>query len=147
VTTVASGAAWANLDPACRLELAPDPALLVTARVFAGAVARQEGCTEALIADLKLAVSEVATEILRSTTERIVLVVQPEAEGVVRVAIGPTTSASLKDARGEGVPPALELVGLLFPDARVEESDEPGSGYVRFTVGSETGPSELEHRD
>lgn len=49
------------------LEIDPDPQLVPTARMFAATVARQLGCPEDAVLDLKIAVSEACTSALEGS--------------------------------------------------------------------------------
>ena len=95
------------------LELAADPALLATARLFATAAARAGGCDDDVVEDVRLAVSEACARSMRGATdlERISIEAHVGATGVVFVVDGPDGTIGDDDIDG------LDLVATLFPSA------------------------------
>jgi anti-sigma regulatory factor (Ser/Thr protein kinase) len=141
-----------NGSGAYSLEVPADPAYVVTARLFAGTVARRLGASEAAIDDLKLAVSEACTGPMRAGGSEPPLpvrlrlrpvggnlAVEVSADGI-RVPWSDAVSGGELIGSG-GITPTDELLsslGLqlilgLFEDAVVEES-EAGGTNVRFTL-------------
>ena len=131
------------------LEIDPDPQLVPTARMFAATVARQLGCAEESVLDVKIAVSEACTNAVQAHVERnvpspITLKVEEEASGLLY---------EVKDA-GKGIdeipapPPevfqraveegpedqgmGLALIRALFPAAEFLPQDE--GTVVRFRI-------------
>jgi anti-sigma regulatory factor (Ser/Thr protein kinase) len=141
-----------NGSGAYSLEVPADPAYVVTARLFAGAVARRFGAGEAAIDDLKLAVSEACTGPMRAggTGPRSPvrlrlrsiganLAVEVSADGV-RVPWSDALSTSELIGAQSLTPTddflsslGLQLLLGLFEDAVVEESENGGT-KVRFTM-------------
>src|SRR5438046_4099364 len=68
------------------LEIDPDPQLVPTARMFAATVARQLGCGEDTVLDVKIAVSEACTSAVHMQNE-------VDAGGSVRLAVTEDDSA------------------------------------------------------
>jgi hypothetical protein len=95
------------------LELAADPALLATARLFATAAARAGGCGDDVVEDVRLAVSEACARSMRGATdhERISIEAHVGLTGVVFVVDAPAATIGDDDIDG------LDLVATLFPSA------------------------------
>jgi hypothetical protein len=108
------------------LELAADPALLATARLFATAAARAGGCDDDVVEDVRLAVSEACARSMRGASdgERISVEAHVSLAGVAFVVEGPTGSISDDDIDG------LDLVSTLFPTAATSADGSRTS--VRF---------------
>ena len=108
------------------LELAADPALLATARLFAAAAARAGGCADDVVEDVRLAVSEACARSMRRAdgAERISIDAHVSLAGVAFVVEGPSGSAGDDDIDG------LDLVAALFPAAAT--ASEGSRTTVRF---------------
>jgi anti-sigma regulatory factor (Ser/Thr protein kinase) len=115
---------------ASTLELASDPALLATARLFAAAAARAAGCQDEVAEDVRLAVSEACAGAMRRAGN---------GDATVTVQIRPTersvevtvSSAATSPPGGAG-PDDIDLVTALFPDAVEVERD--GRAELRFSA-------------
>jgi len=113
------------------LEIPPDPTLLSSARLFAAAVAREAGCPEELLDDVKLAVSEACTEAIRRTVR---------AEGTIALRAALTSEGLAFEVSGpaDGIDPPQDeldhfsLISALFDDARRDGSATHGG--IAFTV-------------
>jgi serine/threonine-protein kinase RsbW len=113
------------------LELPSDPTMLSSARLFAAAVAREAGCAEALLDDIKLAVSEACTEAIRRTVAHdgtISLRADIDERFVTFETAGPAADA---------LPPEddldhFSLVAALFDGA--ERRETPGGASISFSV-------------
>jgi serine/threonine-protein kinase RsbW len=131
------------------LEIDPDPQLVPTARMFAATVARQLGCPEDAVLDVKIAVSEACTNAVQAHLDR-------HVDGPIRLKVeeeGPGLVYEVTDA-GHGIhemppePPevfrravdgqvddqgmGLALIRALFPSAEFEPQDE--GTLVRFRI-------------
>lgn len=108
------------------LELAADPALLATARLFATAAARAGGCDDDVVEDVRLAVSEACARSMRGAGdgERISVEAHVSLAGVAFTVEGPTGSIADDDIDG------LDLVSTLFPTAAT--SADGARTSVRF---------------
>jgi hypothetical protein len=108
------------------LELAADPALLATARLFAAAAARAGGCDDDTVEDVRLAVSEACARAMRGAAvgDRVTIDAHVEGPGVAFVVEGPTGPAD--DDAIDG----LDLVATLFPSAAT--TGDGGRTTVRF---------------
>jgi hypothetical protein len=108
------------------LELAADPALLATARLFATAAARAGGCDDDVVEDVRLAVSEACARSMRGATdgERISIEAHVGLTGVGFVVDGPAGTIGDDDIDG------LDLVAALFPAAATSADGSRTS--VRF---------------
>jgi histidine kinase-like protein len=95
------------------IELAADPALLATARLFAAAAARAAGCDDDVVEDVRLAVSEACARAMRGAVDgdRIGIDAHLGLASVAFVVEGPTGPAADDDIDG------LDLVAALFPSA------------------------------
>jgi anti-sigma regulatory factor (Ser/Thr protein kinase) len=116
------------------LKLAADASLIVTARLFASDLARQMGCDEGTVDDVKLAVSEGCTAVLSRAHSEPILVVAERAEDGLTFSISPIARGVADGpASGESsLPQGVELIELIFEDTEVLGDTE--SGAVRFTV-------------
>jgi anti-sigma regulatory factor (Ser/Thr protein kinase) len=90
--------------------LSDDPSHLAVARAFVGATSRAAGHPESLSDDLRLALSELLTVLIRARIGEMVLELS-EADGQFRVSV--TGSGPLPPAPAETV----ELVARLFGSA------------------------------
>jgi Histidine kinase-like ATPase domain len=108
------------------LELAADPALLATARLFAAAAARAAGCDDLIVEDVRLAVSEACAASMRGATgdERVSIGARVGSEGVSFAVEGPSGPSDGAEIAG------LDLVAALFPSAST--SGNGGRTTVRF---------------
>jgi hypothetical protein len=114
------------------LELPSDPTMLSSARLFSAAVAREAGCAEALLDDVKIAVSEACTELIRRTETQggatIVLRADVQEGFVTFEVAGPVGT----------VPPPeddldhFSLVAALFEGAERRESS--GEASILFSA-------------
>lgn len=99
-----------------RLTVPSTPANLATARLFTVAVARTLGFDEELVADMRLATSELAT-----------IVVEAGTEGSMSVTIDvhaspPTLTVAPIDLAGAAptFPNPIDIVAAVFPSTRIE---------------------------
>lgn len=124
-------------DAAFTLDVPANTGQVRTVRLFVSAIARQHGCEETSIEDLKLAVSEGCNLALstldESAGDRLKVMVGVGSQGLVfqlssvrnqdSRATGTTTDdAGILDAAVMG----RELITALFPEAQVQE-DEQGA--------------------
>jgi hypothetical protein len=125
------------------LKLAPDPSLIVTARLFGAGLARLAGCREEQVDDVKLAISEASAVVLggkppsldvraRRTSERIAFSVGP-VRGSRPPTAGPMGGSRAESPLAGSLPRGLDLVALIFDDARIESRNGDGSA-LRFSV-------------
>lgn len=113
---------------ACSLEIPAEAAYVATARLFTGAVARSFGVAEERIDDLKLAVSEACTVVMRGGAGSLLVRAQPrdQALGFEVLGIGAALAGLAEE---EGTPQnfsrgmAAEMIRALFEDAAIEDSD------------------------
>jgi anti-sigma regulatory factor (Ser/Thr protein kinase) len=129
------------------LEIDPDPQLVPTARMFAATVARQLGCPEDAVLDLKIAVSEACTSALEGSAlaqEPVRLAVVENGNDLVYEVTDasygfheiPDEPAEVFDRVADGVPDdqamRLALIRALFPSAEVASVDAHSA--IRFRV-------------
>jgi anti-sigma regulatory factor (Ser/Thr protein kinase) len=129
------------------LEIDPDPQLVPTARMFAATVARQLGCPEDSVLDLKIAVSEACTSALEGSAlaeERVRLAVVEEGNELVYEVTDPSYGfneipdepAEVFEQVADGAPDdqqmRLALIRALFPTAEVASVDAHSA--IRFRV-------------
>ena len=129
------------------LEIDPDPQLVPTARMFAATVARQLGCAEDAVLDLKIAVSEACTNALAGSAlvdEPVRLAVVEEANELVYEVTDasygfheiPDEPTEVFDQIAEGATDdqqmRLVVVRALFPSAEVASVDHRSA--IRFRV-------------
>ena len=129
------------------LEIDPDPQLVPTARMFAATVARQLGCPEDAVLDLKIAVSEACTSALQGSAlaqEPVRLAVIENGNDltyeVTDASYGfheiPDEPTEVFDQVVDGVPDdqqmRLALIRALFPTAEVASIDSRSA--IRFRV-------------
>ncbi len=102
-----------------RLSLPADPKQVGAARLFVATTFRMLGADEDLVADLKLAVSEAASAIVRAQglAGRILIEISSVASGET-VTIGPLTADDM--AADDGIAPG-DVVVAVFRDARIDE--------------------------
>ncbi|CAN5427301.1 MAG: ATP-binding protein [Acidimicrobiia bacterium] len=89
---------------------------LITLRLFVGAVARSAGLDEALVGDLKLAVSEIATAAMVSGLPAVDLIIE-DGEGIVSIHLPKPVAPSDDDIDH------LDVARALF-DGSVESRDD-----------------------
>lgn len=131
------------------LDIDPDPQLVPTARMFAATVARQLGCPEESVLDVKIAVSEACTNAVQAHRDRnvtapvrltvaeqgpdLVYEVQDSGHGIDEMPPEPPEvfqRAVEGDVDDQGM--GLALIRALFPSAEFEPH---GSGtVVRFRI-------------
>jgi anti-sigma regulatory factor (Ser/Thr protein kinase) len=114
------------------LEIPAVPVHLGTARTFSSQVARHGGVDDAVLEDVKLAVSEACAESVDP--------VGAGARVVIRSTLGPEALAFEVEGSGDFAPdrsqdgPArLDLIRTLFPDASLDRHDG-GRTTVRFSL-------------
>jgi len=130
-----------GLPNAYTLEFERNAQLIPTARIFAGALARQFGCDEDAVLDVKIAVSEACTD---------AVTVRGSATGPVRVVVHDLGSelvydvddATDGDVKLESVSPrqqsngdqvmGVELIDALFPGAEISRG--ASGAHVRFRL-------------
>jgi serine/threonine-protein kinase RsbW len=107
------------------LEIDPDPQLVPTARMFAATVARQLGCGEDSVLDVKIAVSEACTNAVQAHNKRGI-----SKPITLRIDEGPDgVTCEVSDAGlGMDVEPASPPE--VFRRAAEEAADEPGMGVA-----------------
>jgi anti-sigma regulatory factor (Ser/Thr protein kinase) len=126
------------------LEIDPDPQLVPTARMFAATVARQLGCAEDTVLDVKIAVSEACTSAVQMQDENshgsVRLAVTEEDTGLLyEVADATDGSEDMPDEPAAVLEKVLEgedeqqmrlaLIRALFPSAQLG-----GGSTIRFRV-------------
>ena len=120
-----------------RLQLAPEASLIVTARLFASGLARLSGCSEERVEDVKLAVSEACAFALSvgESTDSLTVDVHKDAQRL-RFKVGPAPDAPSggHDAAAAALPQGLDLVRLIFDDARVTTEAGGVESVVSFSV-------------
>ena len=127
------------------LEIDPDPQLVPTARMFAATVARQLGCAEDTVLDVKIAVSEACTSAVQMQHKingagSVRLAVTEEAAGLLyEVADAAQTFKDVPDRADDVLDDVLAvdeqqmrlaLIRALFPSAELADT---GSA-IRFRV-------------
>ena len=123
-------------DAPFKLELAAEPSLLPTARLFAAGVARQAGCSEERVEDVKLAISEACGVALGAEATSIRIEAR-SADGGVVFDIGPIRDpAGPVDIGGveTPLPRGLDLIALVFEDAHLEPTKDGERGVIRFSA-------------
>ena len=131
------------------LEIDPDPQLVPTARMFAATVARQLGCPEEAVLDVKIAVSEACTNAVQAHLDRKVdtpirLSVEEEGPGLVYEVQDaghgidemppepPEVFRRAVDGQVEDQGMGLALIRALFPSA--EFATQGDGTLVRFRI-------------
>lgn len=117
------------------IELAPEPAYLSAARMFAATLARQVGVDEEVLDDVKLAVSEACARALASPPEgRLrVAAVRTEDRLVFEVDQGDVGEQDGPGSDDLAAGLSLELITVLFDDAEVVRGPG-GTPLIRFSV-------------
>jgi anti-sigma regulatory factor (Ser/Thr protein kinase) len=112
-----------------RLDMDADPALLGTARLFAVSSARLAGCSDDVVEDVRLAVSEACTRAIARAPEggRVAIQTRIVPTGVEVEIRGPAVEP-LEPTVREAI--EIDLVPSLFTDAEERISD--GTLTVRF---------------
>lgn len=107
------------------LEIDPDPHLVPTARMFAATVARQLGCAEDSVLDVKIAISEACTNAVQAHLDRGV-------DNPVRLKVeeqGTRLLYEVSDA-GSGVEVPVEEPPEVFRRAVQSGTDDEGMGIA-----------------
>lgn len=120
-----------------RLQLAPEASLIVTARLFASGLARLSGCGEERVEDVKLAVSEACAFALGvgESTDSLTVDVHKDAQRLTfEVGPAPDVPSGRHDAAAAAMPQGLDLVRLIFDDARVTTAAGGTESVVSFSV-------------
>jgi hypothetical protein len=120
-----------------RLQLAPEASLIVTARLFASGLARLSGCGEERVEDVKLAVSEACAFALSAgePTDSLTVDVHKHAHRLTfEVGPAPDAPSGGRDAGAAALPQGLDLVRLIFDDARVTTRTGGATSVVSFAV-------------
>jgi hypothetical protein len=120
-----------------RLQLAPEASLIVTARLFASGLARLSGCSEERVEDVKLAVSEACAFALSAgePTDSLTVDVHKDAHRLTfEVGPAPDAPSGGHDAGAAALPQGLDLVRLIFDDARVTSRRGGAKSVVSFSV-------------
>ena len=131
------------------LEIDPDPKLVPTARMFAATVARQLGCPEDAVLDVKIAISEACTNAVQAQLDRnvdtpvrltveeqgpgLVYEVQDAGHGIDEIPAEPPEvfqRAAEGGAEDQGM--GIALIRALFPSAEFEPRDQ--GTVVRFRI-------------
>jgi hypothetical protein len=122
------------------LQLAPEPSLVMTARLFASHVARVSGCPEERVEDVKLAISEACAAILKAGTgDRPVRIQASPAGDRLLFEVGPASNEPGARVNGgrASLPQGLDLIRLIFDDVRTtagRDSRHRSGGHITFTV-------------
>lgn len=120
------------------LEIPSSPEYVGTARIFAGAVARQLGAEEGAIDDLKLAVSELCSAGAREGGGSIRVVLAPDGGRVtVDVEVPGGEEGSPEEATPDSFARSvgLEVVRSIYPDAeRVDVEGDRSRIRFRFAA-------------
>ena len=127
-----------------RLQLAPEASLIVTARLFASGLARLAGCGEERVEDVKLAVSEACGLALSAGefTDSLTVDVHKDAHRLTfEVGPAPGAPSGGHDAAAAALPQGLDLVRLIFDDARVTTGKGGAQSVVSFSVPLDEAPS------
>ena len=139
-----------DVDGTFALEVAPDPDQVRTARLFAAAVARHFGAEEERVEDLKVAISEAATNSIKAHREAgitdPVTVKAESTRGAIRFSVvdaGPGFSApaGVVETTNPSTPVAglfegslgLALIQSLFPNVSIDRNETRGM-TVSFSV-------------
>lgn len=127
-----------------RLQLAPEASLIVTARLFASGLARLAGCGEERVEDVKLAVSEACAFALSAGefTDSLTVDVHKDAFRLTfEVGPAPDAPSNAYDAAAAALPQGLDLIRLIFDDARVTTGAGGAESVVSFSVALDEAPS------
>lgn len=127
------------------LQLAPEASLVVTARLFASGLARLSGCSDERVEDVKLAVSEACAFALSGGEALHSLTVDAHRDAQrLTFQVGPAPEAALDghEAKEASLPQGLDLIRLIFDDARVTTASPGAESVVSFSVAlGETTPA------
>ena len=127
-----------------RLQLAPEASLIVTARLFASGLARLAGCGEERVEDVKLAVSEACAFALSAGefTDSLTVEIHKDAHRLTfEVGPAPVAPPGGHDAAAAALPQGLDLIQLIFDDARVTTGKGGAQSVVSFSVPLDEAPS------
>lgn len=118
------------------LELPASAAYVTTGRLFAGAVAKHFDCEDAVVEDLKLAMSEACAQVLANPESgRLVVTIGRRGRDLTFEVSGiPGPRADDSRVQPHPIPLGLELLTALFPDVEVTSGDTVAR--VTFTVGA-----------
>lgn len=125
----------ASAEQDFRLELAPEASLVVTARLFASGLARLAGCNDERVEDVKLAVSEACAFALSAGSSVDALTVDAHRDDRrLTFQVGPAPDAPTGGGAVAALPEGLDLVRLIFDDARVSAASRGSESVVSFSV-------------
>jgi hypothetical protein len=119
------------------LQLAPQASLVVTARLFASGLARLSGCSDERVEDVKLAVSEACAFALSAGVSLDSLTVDAHRDDqrlTFQVGPAPDEAEDGDEAEAAALPGGLDLVRLIFDDARVTTASRRAESVVSFSV-------------
>ena len=136
------------------IELPVDPAYLGSARLFAGAVARNFGCSDGAVEDLKVAISEACTNALIAHRERRsghsvrLHALAGREELLFRIEEGGVPLIEPEDRQTGDHPSTeqlgrllgVELVRSLFPGASVDRNERGGLDLTFVVTAAEGVP-------
>jgi hypothetical protein len=120
-----------------QLRLAPEASLIMTARLFASGLARLSGCSDERVEDVKLAVSEACAFVLNVGGSANALTVDAHRDDRrLTFHVGPAPDARVGDREDEAaaLPQGLDLIRLVFDDARVTSAPRRAEPVVSFSV-------------
>lgn len=127
-----------------RLQLVPEASLIVTARLFGSGLARLSGCSEERVEDVKLAVSEACTLALNAGASMDSLTVDARKDDqrlTFEVGPAPDSPSGHHDVQAASLPQGLDLIRLIFEDARVTTAGPDAESVISFSVAlDETAP-------
>jgi hypothetical protein len=126
-----------------RLQLVPEASLIVTARLFASGLARLAGCGEERVEDVKLAVSEACAFALSAgeLTDSLTVDVHKNAHRLTfEVGPAPDAPSGAHDVAAAALPAGLDLIRLIFDDARVTTGTGGAESVVSFSVALDEEP-------
>lgn len=103
-----------------RLTLPPSPSHLATARLFSVAIARTFGLSEELVADIRLATSELATLAMTSDTGERITVAIDIGSSPPTLTVGPIGTSQSTTGAGAGIFNPMDVVTAVFPSTRAE---------------------------
>jgi anti-sigma regulatory factor (Ser/Thr protein kinase) len=107
------------------LEIDPDPQLVPTARMFAATVARQLGCAEESVLDVKIAISEACTNAVEAQAEHGI-------ESPIRLTVEDSDGGLVYEVMdaGRGIDEVPPEPPEVFRRAVEEDPDEQGMGLA-----------------
>ena len=126
------------------LQLAPEASLIVTARLFASGLARLADCSEERVEDVKLAVSEACAFALSAGefTDSLTVDAHKDANRLTfEVGPAPDAPSGGHDAAAAALPQGLDLIRLIFDDARVTTGKGGPQSVVAFSLALNEAPS------